>query len=538
MLSAEFMRNLARALWCWGTAWQLVKLGAVGYGIAIFPWGSTLGVALLLATLFAYYYLVAAAPVQIYSSNTPGEMRMLRRLECAAGRGYWPCPLLVNANMQTLFAGLGRPMPSVPWRRELAQGVYTDGEVCVLDWAFGDSITEMFWQSGVFERERRQRRSAAGGESRRFANARAYNAWLSSQRDDDPFRGGSAGGASDASAAARLQQHNAEVQRRLASGRRPIVIIFHGLTGGSEDNNVYHVAKWLLRKGWHVVVPVRRGCADSAEYVTVPKHYAYGGLEDTEHVVNFICDAMPDFPILAVGLSAGSNVMSNYIAVHGRLSRILGAVSIANGFCWERGTAAIRDEHPVWDVVMSGIVNNTLFVRHKDVIAGSPTFSGKRDPLPARQPRGMREYDERISMALHGFEDLSEFYVEQSCVHRLHKVKVPTIFLNALDDPIASGRNVPYDGILRNPNTLLVVTPSGGHLGWAEGLWPFRSVPTWMDRFVLQALDAVLHEVTMRKDDPPGRSSGMRGNDDEELDASLLMTPNFHGQGGLTFPAA
>jgi hypothetical protein len=114
----------------------------------------------------------------------------------------------------------------------------------------------------------------------------------------------------------------------------------------------------------------------------------------------------------------------------------------------------------------------------------------------------MRQYDEAVSMRLHGFDSLEAFYAEQSCVHRLHQVRVPVMFLNALDDPLAAHSCIPYDTLLRNPNTVLVTTNSGGHLGWAQGWWPFRRAPTFMDDFVVDALEGIMAETRWRRENP------------------------------------
>ena len=42
--------------------------------------------------------------------------------------------------------------------------------------------------------------------------------------------------------------------------------------------------------------------------------------------------------------------------------------------------------------------------------------------------------------------------------------------LQAADDPIAPENAIPYDALGANPKCTLVVTPGGGHLGWAAGV--------------------------------------------------------------------
>ena len=646
--------------------------------------------------------------VTLFAPPTPSGKRRW------GGAGYVPTPFLTNPNFQTLFAAAGRPSPkaihvaapvangnrrrTVSYDRELVQGVYADGEICVLDWSF-------------------------------------------SPMSPDTYGCGAAAGSSpDLAATTEPLSGSSSTEDTSSTGERaPVIILFHGLTGGSDDSNLHFLTKIFNLKGWHVVIPVRRGCAEENITITGFKalHYAYGDKKDTELAVRYISRKMRGHPLFACGISAGSNVMCNYLAKRGDASRIRGGVSIANGFCWNRGTAAIRRDHPVWDAVMSGVVYTTLCKRHSEFfekeardrsmatfgeapaiqqrpqhhqhtaseLATSPSspplssldpaFLGltvatatlttacvgsPTTPLPVRAPQSngtpegansvsknslhanvdtnssltcgggsdfpslqaksykansvtmtssgadlegllqdescgsafvradsasstpsksrevmirrshhrfptvqfapgtisdpftraskaifrdgsngsakqrdgsnysagstvgsngrahsqpsdedcdekglaeefrlgrissMQEYDAAVSRRVHGYNTLEEFYRDQSCVHNLNRIRVPTVFLNALDDPLSSKDNIPYHlftpaagivspasaqrlgGDIANPHLVLVTTPSGGHLGWADAMWPFAEEATFMDRFIVQALSFMIHE--------------------------------------------
>lgn len=44
-----------------------------------------------------------------------------------------------------------------------------------------------------------------------------------------------------------------------------------------------------------------------------------------------------------------------------------------------------------------------------------------------------------------------------------------SVWLQAENDPIAPCRAIPFQALADNPNTTLVTTPAGGHLGWVAG---------------------------------------------------------------------
>lgn len=406
---------------------------ALCYAAYIAPLGEPLLHITILSLFLIYYFYGGVLDIQIFSNDSVMQHRIVSEMKCLSS--YRPTPYLINANLQTLFAAIGRPHPDVHFERELVTHVYPDGEVCRLDWSYAPN----------------------------------------------------------------------------ALSNTPVVIVFHGLTGGSDDSNMHYITQICNRRGWHVVIPVRRGCGDDA-CITKPKFYAYGGLEDTEYVVEFIATKMAGHPILGVGISAGSNILANYLGLYGKSSKITGAISVANGYCWEKGTRMIQDFHPVWDAVMSNIVHHTLFRRHSifldhtDYVTLNPEVHAPNVPIQLMKRVGsQREVDEYVSRRLHGFNSLEDFYRHQSCEYRLENITVPTIFLNALDDPLAHHLNIPVEKLRKNPNTLLITTACGGHLGWSEGLWPFADKPTWMDRFIVEGLESLLtvaeerrHEVALR----------------------------------------
>ena len=481
---------------------------------------------LIAAGFLLYYQLVACAPTRIYhgpSASGTGA-RILAAMPCLRGGGYRPSFWFMNSHLNTVWGAM-RPYPAEQRvRREIAHGIFPDGEQCVLDW---------------FDAPPHLAERAAADWS---------DGLVTSYRDAADFL-------------ERLEFTRVQRQRHPGTAaamgvvprRNPVIVVFHGLTSGCNDNNICRLIERINEMGWDAVVPVRRGCSDDPALLTRPKYYAYGGLEDTSVTVEHIARAVPDQPLFAVGLSAGSNVGVNYLATQGRYSLIQGAVSVANGYCWRKGTELIRDTQPVWDVLMSTLMKMTMLSQHAHVVTTTHTFEkaggGGGAPPPPPPPSlnkggsllgplllgspvpqlsaealaalaaatqatvantqqlrtagSMREIDDILSKSMHGFECLEEFYAEQSCCHRLHRIKVPVLFLNAADDPVAGFPNIPIDGICCNDNTLLVVTPRGGHLGYSQGALPFggasgRATVSWMDDFVVQGLTGLMAEAKHR----------------------------------------
>ena len=82
-------------------------------------------------------------------------------------------------------------------------------------------------------------------------------------------------------------------------------------------------------------------------------------------------------------------------------------------------------------------------------------------------------FDDKIKPPQFGFKDRSDYYNNASCYNRIPKIKVPTFFLNTLDDPVIGIKCVSFDVFRENPNVALGTTKYGGHLGYHTSIFNF-----------------------------------------------------------------
>lgn len=463
------------AVWKRRRLYQFVAASIVLYVVSGFPWTSEAWPWLLtLSVLWFHYWFVCARPTRIYGSLTPSRRRMLSELRCLDGRGYLPTPYLTQTDLQTICGVMGRPWPGIRYDSECVDNLLHDGEVSVFDWAWAP-------------------------EGLAAKAAEPWSHLIPSFLQPIDFV--------------------TEPEKMLVPRKAPVIIIMHGLTLIGGDLTIDHLVYRMNALGWHCVVPIRRGCHDK---LRVPKYYDYGGIDDVVPTVEYIAQRMKGHPLFAVGLSCGSNILTNYLALtsHHTEPRILGAISIANGFCWQTGTRWLREDHPAWEMVMAGLVQHVMHRNHPVMLADdaharrrrswetSPALnrganSDFHSVEPAAHPSKyhvtFEALDEHVTRRQHGYATLDEFYAAQSSKPRLHKIRTPTLFLNAEDDKLASNKGWPVETLVENPNTIFVTTPSGGHLGWHQGWFPHRkSANTFLDDFVVQGLKGLMLEAMHR----------------------------------------
>jgi len=100
--------------------------------------------------------------------------------------------------------------------------------------------------------------------------------------------------------------------------------------------------------------------------------------------------------------------------------------------------------------------------------------------------RNFRQWDDRITAPLHGFEDADDYYRRCSCRGRLGGIRVPTLIVQDPQDPFLWPDAIPNADELP-PQVRLELAPGGGHAGFVAGRLPGRG-RYWMDERLAQWL--------------------------------------------------
>eukprot|EP01112_Ceratiomyxa_fruticulosa_P003374 TRINITY_DN13731_c0_g1_i1.p1 TRINITY_DN13731_c0_g1~~TRINITY_DN13731_c0_g1_i1.p1 ORF type:complete len:257 (-),score=35.06 TRINITY_DN13731_c0_g1_i1:108-878(-) len=93
----------------------------------------------------------------------------------------------------------------------------------------------------------------------------------------------------------------------------PTVVILHGLTGGSYERYVQHLAQHAYEAyGWRTVVCNYRGCANTE--VTTWRSYCAANTEDFRFSLSHIQKKIPNAPLFVAGFSLGSILCVKYLS--------------------------------------------------------------------------------------------------------------------------------------------------------------------------------------------------------------------------------
>lgn len=89
----------------------------------------------------------------------------------------------------------------------------------------------------------------------------------------------------------------------------PMLVMLHGLSGGSHEIYLRHVLKPMLDAGWEACVVNSRGCAKSK--ITTGILFNARATWDVRQVVKWLRKTFPNRPLFGIGFSLGANIMVN-----------------------------------------------------------------------------------------------------------------------------------------------------------------------------------------------------------------------------------
>lgn len=249
----------------------------------------------------------------------------------------------------------------------------------------------------------------------------------------------------------------------------PLVIALHGLSGGSHETYVRLTLEPLVRPkedgglGFDALVVNARGCGWTK--LTDNKMFNAMFTRDIKHVVNLMRRKFPKRPIMAVGFSLGANILANYLGQAGASTPLHAAVLLSSPHNMDvcAKIMFMTFTGRLYSKFMAGNLKK-LFERNFEMLSKNPAINIEG----ARKATYLYDWDSAVTAPVFGFRTGGEYYRASSSVDKLIDVKIPTLIINAEEDPISLQNAFPRQEAEANPYICFVTTGYGGHLGWFE----------------------------------------------------------------------
>jgi hypothetical protein len=183
-----------------------------------------------------------------------------------------------------------------------------------------------------------------------------------------------------------------------------------------------------------------------------------------------------------IGFSLGGNVLLKYLGEEGDDAAARIRTCVAVSVPYDLGACADALER----TRMGRFYTRHFLVTLKQkTVARRTLIGGRIDMARALSSRSFRDFDDAVTAPLHGFASAEDYYRRCSSAGFVERVRVPTLLVQAEDDPFLPAAAIPGDAIARNPAFDTAFLAKGGHVGfiegqpWAPRFWIERRAAAW-----------------------------------------------------------
>lgn len=236
------------------------------------------------------------------------------------------------------------------------------------------------------------------------------------------------------------------------------VLALHGLEGSSAAPYMKSLARSLFPLNWDFVAMNMRGCSE--ELNRALRFYHSGETGDLREVLSYL--ERKYRRVLLFGFSLGGNVVLKYVGedpakVH---PIVAGAVAVSAPIDLEGSALKIGEK------------GNRLYMRRfirmlsDKVEAKARVYPEELDASGVRDLESFSAFDGRYTAPLNGFSSAQDYWRSCSALNWLDVIAVPSLLINARNDPFLSAACFPDQGVFGRSALYSLYPDRGGHLGF------------------------------------------------------------------------
>lgn len=250
------------------------------------------------------------------------------------------------------------------------------------------------------------------------------------------------------------------------------VLLVHGLGGSSESTYVRASAVALLRAGFSVARVDLRSAGASKP--TTRKTYHAGKTDDLTTVLRYLTQRsqgrqqFSTHTLAVIGFSLGGAMTLKLLAEPHEGLPLVAGVAVSAPLDLVSGSSHIsKSTFGMYErAILRGL--------RADVLEPVPDGTSRvtlleRDAIV--RARNLTDFDNAYTAPRHGWRDAYHYYSVNSAGHYLPSIKVPTLIIHALDDPMipaASYQAIDWDSLQGHGYITRAITAHGGHLGFHQ----------------------------------------------------------------------
>jgi len=238
-----------------------------------------------------------------------------------------------------------------------------------------------------------------------------------------------------------------------------LVIISHGLEGSSDRPYIKGMAKAFFARGYDVLAWNYRSC--SGEINKQLRFYHSGATDDLDEVIQHAMGTNRYDNIFLAGFSLGGNLTLKYLGERKTDPIIRKAAVFSVPLNLQTSCAKIAEP--------SNWIYSRRFLKSlkKKIIQKNALFP-ELDIKALPHIKSLEAFDDYYTAPIHGFQHARHYYESCSAIHFLSGISIPTLLINAKNDPFLSEDCFP-ESMLKNHQVIRFEMPAqGGHVGFSQ----------------------------------------------------------------------
>lgn len=249
-----------------------------------------------------------------------------------------------------------------------------------------------------------------------------------------------------------------------ASGHsRKLILFSHGLEGSSRAKYIQGMVPHFRNEGFDILAWNFRSC--SGEINRTARFYHSGATDDLDRVVQHVLQTTQYEQIFLIGFSMGGNITLKYLGEkHSEVPERIKSAVVFSVPC---------DLQSASEKLNTGM--GRVYTR-KFLITLNKKLIQKKDLLRNMgiELNGLTKiwdfttWDDRFTAPIHGFKSAQDYYTRSSSKPFLKDIRVPTLIVNAKNDPFLGKTCFPEEELKSHPFVRLSAPDLGGHVGFAS----------------------------------------------------------------------
>lgn len=254
------------------------------------------------------------------------------------------------------------------------------------------------------------------------------------------------------------------------------ILMLHGLEGSSNSGYLVSLAHAALSRGYSTARLNLRGCGGT-EHLAITSYHA----GQTSDALEVLRRRAVHGPIFLIGFSLGGNIALKLAGELGESARDLlaGVCAVSTPIDLAACAARIGERRNI-------VYQNRFVDRLKERIRRRHLQAPDLytlEHLP--KIRSIIDFDNHYTAQLFGFGDAANYFRTQSSNQFLERIRVPTLLVQAKDDPMIPFSVYAHPAFARNPHLRLIAPDHGGHVGFIAR----RQPRFWLDHLLLDWIE-------------------------------------------------